>query len=55
MKQLLMTVVQNMECNLGYVMQTELAVNSLPLLISIFENVKGLFSRRYTASNSEDN
>ena len=51
MKNLLMTVILNMECNLGFVMQTELAVNSLPLLFSIFENLKDLFKRKFTVTD----
>ena len=53
MKQLLMTVAQNVECNLGYVMQTELAVNAIPLLMSIFENARKLFTRQYQATDPD--
>ena len=34
-------------------MQTELAVNALPLLMSIFKNIKELFSRQYTVTNEQ--
>ena len=35
-------------------MQTELAVNSLPLLLSIFDNLKVLFRKKYTIVNEEN-
>lgn len=53
MKSLFLTVVNNIECNLGYIMQTELAVNSLPLLMSIFENLRDLFKRQVTSTDEE--
>ena len=34
-------------------MQTELAINCLPLLMSIFENLKDLFKRTLTETNEE--
>ena len=40
-----MTVVQNVESNLGYVMQTHLAVHAIPLLVSIFDRFRELFAR----------
>ena len=40
-----MTIVQNIECNLGYVMQTELAVQAISLFVAIFDRLKALFAR----------
>lgn len=53
MKGLVLTVLQNMECNLGYVMQTEIAVQTLPMLMSVFSTVKKLFTRQFTVTDEE--
>ena len=42
-----------MQCNLGFVMQTELAINALPMLISLFDNLKMLFRKSHTSENEE--
>ena len=52
-KSLILTVLQSIQCSLGYIMQTELAFNSLPLLMSIFENLKHLFKRQITETDEE--
>ena len=53
-KQLLLTVVMNVECNLGYVMQTEIAVHAVPLLVSIFDRVRHLFVKSIIPNEEEN-
>ena len=45
MKQLTMTIVQNVESNLGYIMQTQMAITAIPILVSMFDRFRALFSR----------
>lgn len=44
----------NVECNLGYVMQTEIAVHAVPLLVSIFDRVRHLFIKSIIPNEEEN-
>jgi len=50
----MLTVVQNVECNLGFVMQTEMAVQAIPVLTVIFDRVKQLFAQQSVALENKE-